>query len=45
MLSEPELRLIKPLLVDLQLYEQPHYADHPQLSAGQISDQSHELNG
>ncbi|MBJ7597353.1 MAG: hypothetical protein DLM67_20885 [Candidatus Nephthysia bennettiae] len=38
MLPESELTLIKPLLVDLQLYEQPHYADHPQLSAGQIDE-------
>jgi ribosomal protein S18 acetylase RimI-like enzyme len=38
MLSESELRLIKPLLVELQLQEQPHYADHPQLTAGQIDE-------
>ncbi|MDQ6742608.1 MAG: GNAT family N-acetyltransferase [Candidatus Dormibacteraeota bacterium] len=38
MLSESDLRLIKPLLVELQLYEQPHFADHPQLSAGQIDE-------
>jgi ribosomal protein S18 acetylase RimI-like enzyme len=38
MLSETELRLIKPLLVELQLSEQPHYADHPQLTAGQIDE-------
>jgi ribosomal protein S18 acetylase RimI-like enzyme len=31
-----ELRLVKPLLVELQLSEQPHYSDHPQLSASQI---------
>jgi ribosomal protein S18 acetylase RimI-like enzyme len=37
-LSETELRLIKPLLVELQLSEQPHYADHPQLSPGQIDE-------
>jgi ribosomal protein S18 acetylase RimI-like enzyme len=38
MLSESELGMIKPLLVELQLHEQPHYADHPQLSAGQIDE-------
>ena len=38
MLSESELRLIKPLLVELQLHEQSHYSDHPQLSAGQIDE-------
>lgn len=38
MLSVPDLGLIKPLLVELQLQEQPHYADHPQLSAGQLDE-------
>jgi ribosomal protein S18 acetylase RimI-like enzyme len=38
MLAGSELRLIKPLLVELQLHEQPHYADHPQLSPGQIDE-------
>jgi ribosomal protein S18 acetylase RimI-like enzyme len=37
-LAEAELGQIKPLLVELQLYEQPHYADHPQLSASQIDE-------
>ena len=37
-LSDAELPSIKPLLVDLQLQEQPHYADHPQLSASQIDE-------
>jgi ribosomal protein S18 acetylase RimI-like enzyme len=35
-LPDDELRLVKPLLVELQLHEQPHYSDHPQLSASQI---------
>jgi ribosomal protein S18 acetylase RimI-like enzyme len=38
MLAQDELKLIKPLLVELQLQEQPHYADHPQLSPGQIDE-------
>jgi ribosomal protein S18 acetylase RimI-like enzyme len=37
-LADEDLGLIKPLLVELQLYEQPHYADHPQLSASQIEE-------
>jgi ribosomal protein S18 acetylase RimI-like enzyme len=28
--------MVRPLLVDLHLYEQPHYADHPQLSREQL---------
>ena len=35
-LADEDLRLIKPLLVELQLHEQQHYSDHPQLSASQI---------
>lgn len=37
-LGDNELELIKPLLIELHLHEQPHYADHPQLSAGQIEE-------
>jgi ribosomal protein S18 acetylase RimI-like enzyme len=36
LLPDDELWLVKPLLVELQLSEQPHYSDHPQLSASQI---------
>jgi len=35
-LAEEELVLIRPLLVDLHLVEQPHYGDHPQLTREQI---------
>ncbi len=35
-LAEDELGLIRPLLVDLHLAEQPHFGDHPQLSREQI---------
>jgi ribosomal protein S18 acetylase RimI-like enzyme len=35
-LGDEELVLIRPLLVDLHLVEQPHYGDHPQLSREQI---------
>ena len=35
-LAEGEFSLIRPLLVDLHVAEQEHYADHPQLSRGEI---------
>jgi ribosomal protein S18 acetylase RimI-like enzyme len=35
-LRDDELDLIRPLLVDLHLAEQPHYADHPQLSREEV---------
>jgi ribosomal protein S18 acetylase RimI-like enzyme len=35
-LSPNELDLIRPLLVDLHLAEQPHYSDHPQMSRQEI---------
>jgi ribosomal protein S18 acetylase RimI-like enzyme len=35
-LAAEELDLIRPLLVDLHLDEQPHYPDHPQLTREQI---------
>jgi ribosomal protein S18 acetylase RimI-like enzyme len=35
-LADEELALVRPLLVDLHLHEQPHYADHPQLTRAQV---------
>ena len=35
-LRPAELALVRPLLVDLHLHEQPHYTDHPQLTRAQI---------
>jgi ribosomal protein S18 acetylase RimI-like enzyme len=35
-LEDEELDLVKPLLVDLQMAEQVHYAGHPQLSREQM---------
>jgi ribosomal protein S18 acetylase RimI-like enzyme len=35
-LTDAELALVRPLLVDLHLHEQPHYADHPQLTRDQV---------
>ncbi len=35
-LRDEELVMVRPLLVDLHLHEQPHYADHPQLSRPQL---------
>lgn len=35
LLHEDELDLVRPLLVELHLAEQPHYADHPQLTREQ----------
>jgi ribosomal protein S18 acetylase RimI-like enzyme len=37
-LAEGDYALIKPLLVDLHITEQTHYADHPQLSRWEIED-------
>ena len=37
-LGPDELGLIRPLLVELHLHEQPHYDDHPQLSREQLED-------
>ena len=36
-LGTEELDLVRPLLVELHLEEQPHYAEHPQLTAAQIA--------
>ena len=35
-LRDDELDLIRPLLAELQLAEQPHYPDHPQLTLEEI---------
>jgi len=35
-LRTEELAMIRPLLVDLHIHEQPHYTDHPQLTRAQI---------
>jgi ribosomal protein S18 acetylase RimI-like enzyme len=38
-LAPDQLHLIRPLLVDLHLDEQPHYPDHPQFTRRQIEAQ------
>src|SRR5581483_1621822 len=38
-LAQGDYALIKPLLVDLQVAEQAHYKDHPQLARWEIEDQ------
>ena len=43
-LDEGELHRIKPLLVELYLGEQPHFADHPQLSREQLEEQVDEIS-
>ena len=35
-LREDELELIRPLLIELELEEQPHFAEHPQLSRAEL---------
>ena len=35
-LRDDELELVRPLLVDLQLGEQPHFPDHPQLARAEL---------
>ena len=35
-LADRDLDLIRPLFLDLQLGEQPHFADHPQLTREQL---------
>jgi ribosomal protein S18 acetylase RimI-like enzyme len=42
-LRDEELALVRPLLVDLHLSEQPHYADHPQLTREQLEDSMDEV--
>jgi ribosomal protein S18 acetylase RimI-like enzyme len=44
-LGEADLGLVRPLLVELHLYEQPHYRDHPQLSREQLEDSLDEVQG
>lgn len=44
-LTGDDLSLIRPLLVDLHLHEQPHYTDHPQLSRAQIEATLEEVQG
>ena len=43
-LRPAELALVRPLLVDLHLHEQPHYTDHPQLTRAQIDASLDEVN-
>lgn len=45
LLPEEEFNLVRPLLVDLHLYEQPHYTDHPQLTRAQIDASLEEVRG
>jgi ribosomal protein S18 acetylase RimI-like enzyme len=40
-----EYPLVKPLLVQLYLNEQPHYTDHPQLSESELADGVGEIQG
>jgi len=35
--------MVRPLLVDLHLHEQPHYTDHPQLTREQLEDSMEEV--
>ena len=42
-LDEREMALVRPLLVELHLHEQPHYADHPQLSREQLEESVEEV--
>jgi ribosomal protein S18 acetylase RimI-like enzyme len=44
-LRPEELALVRPLLVDLHLHEQPHYTDHPQLTRAQIDASLDEVQG
>jgi ribosomal protein S18 acetylase RimI-like enzyme len=44
-LRPEELALVRPLLVDLHLHEQPHYTDHPQLTRAQIDASLDEVRG
>jgi ribosomal protein S18 acetylase RimI-like enzyme len=43
-LPDEELALVRPLLVDLHLHEQPHYGDHPQLSREQLESSLDEVH-
>jgi ribosomal protein S18 acetylase RimI-like enzyme len=44
-LDAADYRLVKPLLVQLYLSEQPHFADHPQLSAGEMAGAIEDVDG
>jgi len=44
-LRPEELALVRPLLVDLHLHEQPHYTDHPQLTRAEIDASLDEVEG
>jgi len=44
-LDDDDLALVRPLLVDLHLHEQPHYGDHPQLSRAQLEASLEEVRG
>jgi ribosomal protein S18 acetylase RimI-like enzyme len=42
-LAEDELGLVRPLLLDLYLSEQPHFGDHPQLTREQLDQYQDEV--
>lgn len=42
-LAPADYRLVKPLLLQLYLSEQPHFADHPQLSEKEMADAIEEI--
>jgi ribosomal protein S18 acetylase RimI-like enzyme len=42
-LRDSELGLVKPLLVQLYLSEQPHYSDHPQLTEAELTEAAAEV--
>src|SRR5215472_14628960 len=42
-LGEDELDLVRPLLLDLYLHEQPHFIDHPQLTREQLDQYQDEV--
>jgi ribosomal protein S18 acetylase RimI-like enzyme len=44
-LSEAELALVRPLLVELYLAEQEHYLDHPQLTRAELEGSAREIAG
>jgi ribosomal protein S18 acetylase RimI-like enzyme len=42
-LRDDELALVRPLLVELHMHEQPHYTDHPQLTRAQLDESLDEI--
>lgn len=44
-LDAADYPLVKPLLLQLYLSEQPHFADHPQLSEGEMADAIEDVEG